>query len=138
MERIADAQGDLATEEYLELESRLQEKYPNDDGEWLINVVLDAVNNERLFGRYKEFEPMSAALNLRGLPARSTVYLLMIKFSILTLIYRIIRRVDDIQENYIPLACEFFTGVIAEDWGEGLGWVKKENDKWVLDDTPQK
>ena len=129
-DRVVEAQGELTTAEYEELEASVRKDYP-DDGPWLFHVVLKAVLDDGLFGRYKDIEPMVGALMPRGYPMASALYLLVVRPEIHELIYAVIRHVDDVEENYASLAYTFFLGILAKCWGEGFGWSKNENGNWV-------
>ena len=129
VDRVVEAQGELSTAEYIKLEERLKKKY-KDESEWLFHVMLDAVSDDRLFGRYKDIEAMIAELKPRGYPTDSAAYYLMAHFDIYKLIYAVIRHVDDVEENYDSLAYTFFLGILAKCWGEGYGWSKSEDGSW--------
>ena len=108
VDRVVAAKGELSTAEYEGLEEDIRKKYPNDEA-WLQHVALNAVTNDRLFGRYRDIERMIGELSPRGYPADS---------------------VDDVKENYNSLVYTFFLGVMAKGWGEGYGWSKTAEGNW--------
>ena len=57
LDRVVEAQGELSTAEYLELEESVRKNYPDDES-WLFHLVVDAARNDHLFGRYKDIELM--------------------------------------------------------------------------------
>ena len=128
-DRVVEAQGELTTAEYEALEESVREQYPSDDA-WTFFLVLKAFEDEKLFGRYKDIEPMIANLSSRDYPRGSAAYLLTVRPEIHMLIYAVIRHVDDIKENYESLAYTFFIGVLTKGWGEGLGWSKTKDGNW--------
>ena len=128
-DHVAAAQDELTSADYEEMEENVRKQNP-DDSAWLFHVVMKAVLDEKLFRRYRDIEPMVAALNPRDYPSGSAAYLLTVKPKILELIYAVIRQVDTIEENYISLAYTFFIGVLTKGWGVGFGWSKTENGGW--------
>ena len=128
--RVVAAKGDLHTAEYEELEARVRREHPEDSG-WLFHIVLQAVSDDRLFGRYRDIEPMIAKLSPRGYPMGSAAYLLMVRPELHKLIYAVIRHVDDAEENYKSLVYTFFIGILAKGWGEGNGWTKTDEGNWM-------
>ena len=133
-DRVVEAQSELTTAEYEELEASARKQYP-DDGSWLFHLVIKAVLNERLFGRYQDIEPMVADLNPRNYPRGSAPHLLIVRPEIHQLVYAVIRHVDDVEENYMSLVYTFFIGVLTKGWGEGFGWVKMEDGGWQWSNT---
>ena len=129
VDRVVEAQGDLATAEYEELEAAVRKEYP-DDSEWVFHVGMEAFCNDRLVGKYRDIEPMVAKLMPRGYPPGSAAYLFTVHFELEELIYAVIRHVDDVKENYDSLVFTFFAGVLTKGWGEGLGWSKTEEGNW--------
>jgi len=128
--RVVAAKGDLHTAEYEVLEARVRREHPEDSG-WLFHIVLQAVSDDRLFGRYRDIEPMIAKLSPKGYPMGSAAYLLMVRPELHKLIYAVIRHVDDVEENYMSLVYTFFIGILAKGWGEGNGWTKTDEGNWV-------
>ncbi len=129
VDRVVAAQGSLSTAEYEKLEQQTRKEYP-DESDWLIHVMLNAYNDERLFGRYIDIEPMIGELELRGCYMGTAAYIFMIKPEIILLIYAVIRHVDDIVDNYKSLVYSFLIGVITKGWSEGGGWFKTEDGNW--------
>ena len=129
VDRVVASQGDLKTEEYVSLEKQVHKEY-TDESSWLLHVVMEAVLNEHLFGRYRDIEPMLGKLKPRGCSMESASYLLVVRIEFQKLIYAVIRHVDDVRENYGSLVYTFFIGVLAKGWGEGFGWTKTENGNW--------
>ena len=134
VDRVKAAKGDLSSSEYEELEGKVREEYP-DINEMAFHVMLKAINDEHLFGRYLDIEPMVGELLLRGYEPGSAAYLLLIKPVIHQLIYAVVRHVDEIDEKYTSLAYTFFIGVITKGWSEGNGWTKTENGTWEWKST---
>ena len=130
VDRVVMANGELTTAEYMELEEKVREQYP-EDGSWLLHIVMEAVRNDRLFGRYKDIEPQIGALNPRGYPMGTAAYLLLVRPEIHKLIYAVIRHVDDAVENYKTLVYTFMAGILTKCWGVGFGWSKNEEGNWV-------
>ena len=101
-----------------------------DSGDWLLNVIMEAVFDERLFGRYKDIESMIGKLMPQGLSkchsTDTAAYLLIVRPDLLKLIYATIRHIDDIEEVYASLVYTFFLGVLAKCWGEGNGWSREK------------
>ena len=93
-------------------------------------MIIQAVLDDRLFGRYKDIEPMIGTLMSQGLfKSHSTdtaAYLLMVRPEIHKLIYATIRHVDDVEEAYNSLVYTFFLGLLAKCWGEGNGWSREK------------
>jgi len=108
----------------------VRREHPEDSG-WLFHIVLQAVSDDRLFGRYRDIEPMIAKLSPKGYPMGSAAYLLMVRPELHKLIYAVIRHVDDVEENYMSLVYTFFIGILAKGWGEGNGWTKTDEGNWV-------
>ena len=137
VDRVVAAKGELHTADYEELEKKvlgcsMEEKNAMPDaGDWLFDLIVKATFDERLFGRYKDIEPMIGKLMSQGLSkSQSTdtaAYLLMVRPEIHKLIYATIRHVDDVEEVYDSLVYTFFLGVLAKCWGEGNGWSKEKN-----------
>ena len=121
VDRVVAAKGELSTSEYEELEARVRREHLED---WLFRTVLKAYGDDRLFGRYRDIEPMIAKLSPRGYPVGSAAYLLTVRPELHKLIYAVIRHVDDAEENYVSLVYTFFIGILAKGWGEGNGWTK--------------
>ena len=130
MDRVVEAQGEVTTAEYEELEKKVRKEYPK-KSEWVFHVMLRAVQSEKLFGRYKDIEPMIGKLQPRGYPMDSAPYLLTVRPELHELIYAVIRHVDDVKENYDSLAYTFFIGVLTKCWGEGFGWSKDQEGNWT-------
>lgn len=130
VDRVVEAKGELTTADYVKLEEKMQQEC-KDGSDWLFQTVLVALQDERLFGRYKDIEKMIAKLKPRGYPEGSAPYLFTVEFEIHRLIYVVIRHVDDIDENYNSLAYSFFLGILSKCWGEGLGWSKDEDGNWT-------
>jgi hypothetical protein len=123
VDRVVAAKGDLHTAEYEALEARVRQEHPGDSA-WLFHIVLEALRDDHLFGRYRDIEPMIGRLSPRGYPAGSAAYLLTVRPELHKLIYAVIRHVDDVEENYVSLVYTFFIGILAKGWGEGTGWRK--------------
>lgn len=120
---------ELRTAEYKELEDKIREKYP-DNGEWLLHTVMEAVQDDHLWGRYKDIEPMVGKLEPRGYPFGSAPYMLVMRPEIYSIIYAVVRNVDDAESVHDSLVYTFFICVLAKGWGEGQGWAKAENGTW--------
>ncbi len=129
VDRIQEAKGDLKSKEYIELEKRVREEHPSDSS-WVLFTTLEAVSNDRLYGRYRDIELMIKKLNPRDLSTDSAAYRLMVRQDVQGMIYSIIRNVDDVDEEYINMVYTFFLGIMAKGWGEGLGWYKSEDGNW--------
>ena len=127
--RIKEAQGDLKSEEYKELEERVRKEHPSNN-DWVTFSVLEAVCNERLYGRYRDIEKMIDKLNPRDIPIDSASYMLMVRPDIQSLIYSMIRNVDDVDEKYESIVFSFFLALMAQGWGEGLGWYRCDAGNW--------
>ena len=128
--RVVEAHGELSTAEYTELEESVRAGHPDDES-WLFHLVIDAVRNDHLFGRYKDIEPMIGELMPRGYPMGSGAYLFTVRPEIHKLIYAVIRHVDDVKDNYKSLVYTFFIGVLTKGWGEGFGWAKTAEGNWM-------
>ena len=116
-----------------ELEENVRKRHP--DQSWLVYSMLGAVVNDRLYGRYKDIEPMIGRLMPRGYPVGSAAYLFTVRPELQELIYVVIRRVDDAKENYESLVYTFFLGVLTKGWGEGFGWSKLDNGNWAWESS---
>lgn len=130
VDRVVKARDELRTEEYEDMENRVRKQYPKDEA-WLLHVMLEAVSNEHLFGRYQDIEPMIGKLMPRGYLMESTAYLFMVRPEIQKLIYAVIHHVDDAEENYGSLVYTFLVGVLTKGWGEGFGWSKTKEGNWI-------
>ena len=128
--RVIAAEGGLNSSEYRELEASVKNEHP-EKGAFLLNVVMKAVTDDRLYGRYKDIEPMIGELNPRGYRVGSAAYLLTVRPELHELIYAVIRNVDIAKENCDSLAYTFFLGVLTKGWGEGFGWSRTEDGGWV-------
>ena len=129
VDRVVAAKGDLLTSEYEELEAKVRREYPEDSA-CLLHIVLQVVSDDRLFGRYRDIEPMTAKLSPRGYPVRSAAYLLLVRPELYKLIYAVIRHMDVAEENCDSLVYTFFIGILAKGWGEGNGWKKTDEGSW--------
>ncbi len=85
-------------------------------GDWFFSLILEAVFDKRLFGRYEDIEQMIA--DLMPQKKNTATYMFLIKPELHKLIYAAIRHVDDVEENYNSLVYTFFLGVLAKCWGE--------------------
>ena len=130
VDRVVAAKGDLTTAEYEEHEKNIHKKYP-DESEWLHHVILSAVSNDRLFDRYRDIAAMVGELEPHGIPAGSAAYLLMISEDINSVIYAVVRCVDEVEEKYESLAYTFLICILARGWGEAYGWSKTQDGKWT-------
>lgn len=130
IDRVVEAKDELHTAEYEDLEERVRKEYP-EEGAWLPHVIMKAVSDDHLFERYRDIEPMIGKLMPRGYPMGSAAYLLMVRPEIHKLIYAVIRRVDDVEENYESLVYTFLVGALTKGWGEGFGWSKTEEGNWI-------
>ena len=130
VDRVVDAKDELRTAEYEDMEARVRKEY-SEDGAWLLHVIMKAVSDDHLFGRYRDVEPMIGELMPRGYPMESAAYLLMVRPEIHKLIYAVIRHVDDVKENYNSLVYTFLVGLLTKGWGEGFGWSKTEEGNWI-------
>ena len=108
VDRVVDAKDELRTAEYEDMEARVRKEY-SEDGAWLLHVIMKAVSDDHLFGRYRDVEPMIGELMPRGYPMESAAYLLMVRPEIHKLIYAVIRHVDDVKENYNSLVYTFWS-----------------------------
>ena len=129
VDRVVAAQAELTTAEYEALENKVRKEYP-EDGAWMFHLMLEAVLDDHLFGRYKDIEPMIGKLMPRGYPMGSAPYLIVVRPEIHELIYAVIRHVDNVEEDYVSLAYTFFIGTLTKGWGTGFGWSKMENRNW--------
>lgn len=130
VDRVVAAKGDLTTAEYEQHEEKTRKKY-HDESDWLHHVILSAVPNDRLFGRYKDIAAMVGELEPHGIPANSAAYLLMVSEDINSVIYAVVRCVDEVDEKYESLAYTFLICVLARGWGEAYGWAKTRDGKWT-------
>ena len=130
VDRVLEAKDELHTSEYEHMEERVRKEYP-EEGAWLLHVMMKAVSDDHLFGRYRDIESMIGRLMPRGYPMASAAYLIMVRPEIHKLIYAVIRRVDDAEENYKSLVYTFLVGVLTKGWGEGFGWSKTEEGNWT-------
>lgn len=126
VDRVVAAKGELHTSEYEELEAKVRQEHP-DNSSWVFHTMMRAFLDDRLFGRYRDIEPMIAKLSPRGYPMGSAAYMFTVRPELHELIYAVIRHVDDVEEIYASLIYTFFLGVLAKGWGEGNGWKKTEN-----------
>ena len=85
-------------------------------GDWFFSLILEAVFDKRLFGRYEDIEQMIA--DLMPQKKNTATYMFLIKPELHKLIYAAIRHVDDVEKNYNSLVYTFFLGVLAKCWGE--------------------
>ena len=130
LDSVVAAQKELKTSEYIELENSVRKKY-SDDSKWLFYVVIEAVVDEHLFGRYREVEQMIREMEPRGYPMDSAAHLLTVRPEIDELIYAVIRNVDIVKENYKSLVYTFFLGVLTKGWSKGFGWYITEDGTWA-------
>ena len=130
VDRVVAAKGDLTTAEYEEHEENIRKKYP-DDSEWIHHAILSAVPNDRLFGRYRDIAAMVGELEPHGIPMGSAAYLIMISEDINSVIYAVIRCVDEVDEKYESLAYTFLICILARGWGGAYGWSKTPDGKWT-------
>ena len=78
VDRVVEAKDELHTSEYEDMEERVRKEYP-EDGAWLLHVMMKAVSDDHLYGRYRDIEPMIGQLMPRGYPMGSAAYLLMVR-----------------------------------------------------------
>ena len=123
LDRVVEAKGDLHMAEYEELERKVRAEY-SDDGEWLLHLTIAVIRDDRLFGRYREIEPMIAKLNPRGYPPGTAAYLLIVRPELHKLIYAVIRHVDDAEENLSFAGLYVLCRRAYKRMGRGLGLVK--------------